>query len=125
MAPARDDIDTVPLTGTLPPTTKAQIESPAASPSQAETTLSAIVDLLERHKNSKKSSESQISASHNGSFDSTMSVDHNLKLLSELQAIIENHKEQIPRSGVAEEDIDLDLGTRPIPELQQRVRRAP
>ena len=127
MASTSDDTDAVALaTGKLPPTMEVQNEGPAASHGQAETALNAILELLERNKNNKKSSQSQISASQDGSFDSTMSVDHNVQLLSELQAIVQNYhlgKEQIPRSGVAGEDIELPHydGTATLPEMQ-RVR---
>jgi hypothetical protein len=130
MTSASDDTFAVALaTGSLPPTMEGQNDGSAASHTQAETALNAIQELLERNKNNKKSSQSQISPSQDRSFDSTMSVDHNLQLFSELQAIVQNYhvgKEQIPRSGVAGEDIELPHydGTGPLPEMQ-RVPAAP
>lgn len=82
----------------------------AALPSQAETTLNAILDLLQRNQNKKRANQSRTPASQESSFDSTLSVDRNLQTLHELEAIAQSYqigKEQIPRSGIADEDIDL------------------
>jgi hypothetical protein len=103
--------ETIPIvTGALRPNMDEQNEPLAVLPSRAESTLNAIQALLERYENNKKSNHSQIPASQNGSFDSTMSVDVNLQLVSQLKSVVENYhrgKEQIPRSGIAEEGIEL------------------
>jgi hypothetical protein len=125
MASANDDKNAIALPASaLPSTREGQHGIPAASPTQAETALNAILDLLERNKSNKKSHQSQISASQDGPFDSTIYVDQNLRLLSELQAIVENYhlgKDHIPRSGVAEDDIELPRyeGAESLAEIQR------
>lgn len=101
-----------------------QNEGPAALPSQAETTLNAILDLLERNQNKRRATQSRTPASQESSFDSTLSVDRNLQTLHELEAIAQSYqigKEQIPRSGIADEDIDLSNYevSGPVPEIQR------
>lgn len=120
-----DSTDAVAIaSGSSPARMGAQNDGPAALPSEAETTLNAMLDLLERNKSKTRGSQSRTMASQESSFDSTLSVDRNIQALHELEAIAQSYqtgREQIPRSGVADGDIDLpsyDVSG-PVPEMQR------
>lgn len=79
---------------------QAAMNTPAVS--KAESTILAILELLERSKNNQRAT--------NGSFDSSLSIDANAQLVREVDAIAKDYqagKDGVPHSGVDGLDIVL------------------
>jgi len=93
------------LASTNNTTSSERIVQAAATPptaSEAESTIKAIVSLLERSKNNQRAA--------NESFDSSLSIDANAQLVREVDAIVKGYqdgKDAVPHSGVDNLDILL------------------
>lgn len=103
--------------------------SPHPRRKQAEASLNAIGELLQRHKNNHRPqrSDSQTDSDDAKTVDTEISIDCNAQLIVEIAAIIKDYQgaEGFTRSGVAgedAEDIDLDDGPAGPIDLIPRVR---